>query len=258
MVFQDNPCQHCNVGILGRELRNIEPQQKFSCNKVQKKYVNICKKCVKRLSLASSCRRRNPMQNPRRRLGRAKPFSHGSWNCLIDAKGNQQNEINLFSVSGGTILWTSMGYPSCRLRRGVPKPSRRLGRAEALPFVQWLLAICGAASSFWWSGCKWGATRLCAWWHEVVQTSSGTRRLAQSPNWLVDGYRFNLWLPRLWLLNSARGCTGRLGHEKSYVPKWGEQIMNQQGERKKNQWGEQMMNQQGEGEKNQGPVTFTE
>ena len=91
------------------------------------------------------------MQNPRRRLGRAKPFSHGSWNCLIDAERNQQNEIDLFLVSCGTILWTSRGYPSCRLRHAVPKPSCLAKGLKSLISYQKCLVSCLGTS---WSSAK--------------------------------------------------------------------------------------------------------
>ena len=46
------------------------------------------------------------------------------------------------------------------------------------PFVQWLMAICGAASSLWWSGCVWGATVEGWTWASVSSSlAKGWKRI---------------------------------------------------------------------------------
>ena len=57
------------------------------------------------------CRLGHAVRKPSRRLGRAKPPRHGSWNWVINASTIQQNEIDFIflCVSCGAVLKTSMG-----------------------------------------------------------------------------------------------------------------------------------------------------
>ena len=77
------------------------------------------------------CRLGHAVRKPSRRLGRAKPPRHGSWNWVINASTIQQNEIDFFfCVSCGAILKTSMG---CVVARRLPHLAKRNMKADLCP-----------------------------------------------------------------------------------------------------------------------------